>query len=88
MRIARGAPQRTPALRGAAFISNWNGLEVDDLFERTRISMPQEAPGSLSGQQVADVVAYLLQENGCSSGDSELPKDREFLKQIKIVSAW
>ena len=82
--IARGAMRRTPPLLGPAFLERWNGLTVGDLSERTRISMPQQAPGSLGSQQVADIVAYLLQQNGFPSGDIELPRERDLL-QIAIA---
>lgn len=86
-RLSHDAPQRTPPLLGPTFIGNWNGLAVGDLFERTRVSMPQQAPGSLTGQQVADIVAYLLQQNGFPSGNTELPKERDRLQHIRIVAA-
>ncbi len=82
--IARGAVKRTPPLLGRAFLDGWNGLAVGDLFERIRISMPQQSPGNLGGQQVADIVAYLLQQNGFPSGDVELPRERDLLQQIVI----
>ena len=47
-RAARVVPQRyirrresPPPLAGGEFLSNWNGLTVGDLFERTRKTMPQ-----------------------------------------------
>ena len=30
----------SPPLTGGAFLANWNGLTVGDLFERIRVSMP------------------------------------------------
>src|SRR6185436_10026913 len=47
-------------LTGGEFLAGWDGLTIGDLFERIRISMPQNAPGSLSGQQNADILAYVL----------------------------
>ncbi|PYR94394.1 MAG: class I cytochrome c, partial [Acidobacteria bacterium] len=35
----------TPALTGGAFMANWDGLTVGDLFDRIRISMPADRPG-------------------------------------------
>src|SRR5229473_1932633 len=37
-------------LTGGAFLSNWNGLTVGDLFDRIRKTMPQGALGKLSKQ--------------------------------------
>src|SRR5258708_3546121 len=52
-----------PPLTGAAFLSNWNGLPLGDLFERIRVSMPQDHPGRRTRQQNADILAYVLSVN-------------------------
>ena len=49
-----------PPLAGGEFMAGWDGLTIGDLFERIRISMPQNAPGSLSGQQNADILAFMF----------------------------
>jgi len=73
-----------PPLTGGAFIANWNGLTVGDLFERIRLSMPQDDPGRLSRQQDADVLAFLLSVNKYPAGKTELPRETETLKRIKF----
>lgn len=73
-----------PALVGDTFMSGWNGLTVGDLFERTRISMPQDKPGTLTRAQVADITAYLLQSNMFPTGAKELDQNDQVLKGIKI----
>jgi cytochrome c len=72
----------TPPLTGAAFTSNWDGLTVGDLVERIRISMPLNRPGTLSRQQNADVVAYILKFNQFPEGKDEMPREVQTLKQI------
>ena len=72
----------TPPLTGAVFMSNWDGLTVGDLVERIRISMPLNRPGTLSRQQNADVVAYILRFDQFPSGKEELPRDLTAQKQI------
>ncbi len=72
----------TPPLTGAAFMANWDGLTVGDLADRIRISMPLNSPGSLSRQQIADVVAYILQFNQFPAGKDELPREVLAMKQI------
>jgi S-disulfanyl-L-cysteine oxidoreductase SoxD len=76
--------ESAPPLAGAGFLSNWTGLTVGDLFERTRQSMPQNDPGRLSRAQNADVVAYMLSVNRFPEGKVELDKQTEALKQIRI----
>jgi mono/diheme cytochrome c family protein len=73
-----------PPLAGGEFLANWSGLTVGDLFERIRRSMPQDDPGRLSRQQNADVLAYLLSFNKFPDGKTELARDTEQLKQIRI----
>jgi mono/diheme cytochrome c family protein len=76
--------ETAPALAGAEFKSNWSGLSVDDLFERIKVSMPGDNPGSLSRQQTADILAFVLSENRFPAGTSELVREAEILKQIKF----
>jgi quinoprotein glucose dehydrogenase len=76
--------EMAPALSGGDFMSDWDGLTVGDLFERIRISMPQNAPGSLSGQQNADILAFVLASNKFPSGSTELAKEAMILKTIKF----
>jgi mono/diheme cytochrome c family protein len=74
----------SPPLRGAMFISNWAGLSLGSLYERNRISMPQFAPGSLTRQQNADILAYMLQENGYPAGSQDLATTKEAPEAILI----
>lgn len=77
-----GGIDAAPALTGGAFASNWNGVTLGDMVNRIRVSMPQDDPGSLSRQQVADVLAYILRANGFPAGKKELPRQTAFLRQI------
>ena len=76
--------QMAPALVGDDFLADFNGLTVGDLFDRTSISMPQNAPGSLTGAQNADILAFVLQANKFPTGQGELGKDSRILKDIKF----
>ncbi|HEV2201185.1 MAG TPA: cytochrome c [Bryobacteraceae bacterium] len=73
-----------PALIGGAFLANWDGLTVGDLFERIRISMPANSPGKLNREKVADILSYLLAMNRFPAGNSELDRRTEVLKEIRI----
>jgi mono/diheme cytochrome c family protein len=79
--------EAAPALAGPAFMGSWNEAPLGDLFERIRISMPQDKPGSLSRQQTAEIVAFILSVNKAPAGQVDLPGDLEVLKAIKIVPA-
>ena len=75
-----------PPLAGGAFQSNWTGLTVGDLAERIRISMPQGNEGTLSRQQVSDVIAAIFAVNEYPAAQMDLPKELEQLKQIQIAA--
>jgi S-disulfanyl-L-cysteine oxidoreductase SoxD len=73
-----------PALAGTEFLSNWGGLTVADLFERIRTTMPQNKAGSLTKEENAAIVAYILSACQFPAGKSALPQQTEVLKEIRI----
>lgn len=77
----------TPPLTGGAFMANWDGLTVGDLAERVRTTMPLTAPGSLSRQDTADTVAYMLRFNEFPPGKEELPREVPLMKEILIKAS-
>ena len=60
--------ESAPPLTGGAFLANWNGLTVGDLFDRIRKTMPQSAPGRLTRQQDSDILAFMLSANKFPAG--------------------
>ena len=81
-----GEGPATP-LSGPGFLANWNGLTMGAMVERTRTTMPFNQPGTLSRQQVADVLAFVLRANKFPAGQTELPRQSDALEQIKFVAA-
>jgi mono/diheme cytochrome c family protein len=75
-----------PALIGAAFAANYNGQTVGDLFDRNRTTMPVGKEGQLSGQQTADVTAFILQVNKFPAGETELSAQTMTLRQITYAA--
>jgi S-disulfanyl-L-cysteine oxidoreductase SoxD len=73
-------------LAGPVFTANWDGVSMGDMLERTRTSMPIDKPGSLSRQQVADVLAFVLSANKLPAGEVELPRQAEILNQIRFLA--
>ena len=80
----RGDQQMTPSLVGIAFTFRWKDKKLYDYFVGMRNTMPQSAPGSLSEETYADLVAYLLSEMGYPAGKDELSTDPKVLGAIKI----
>ena len=77
--------ESAPALTGPAFYSNWEGESLDALFERMRKSMPQDAPGSLSRAQNADILARMLETGGYPAGKTALDSQAGALLRIKVL---
>ena len=61
-----------PELAGPNFRNTWGGRPVSSLLGLIAATMPPEAAGSLSADQVASVTAYLLRANQVQVGGSEL----------------
>ena len=78
--------EMAPGLTGGEFTSNWNDLSLGDLFERMRISMPQNAPGSLSRTDNADILSYMLNKGNYPPGKTELPSQTEVLNGYKFLA--
>ena len=76
--------EMAPPLSGAEFMAGWDGLTAGDLYERIKSSMPQNAPGTMSGDQTADLMALIFMANKFPAGAKDLAKDSSVLKQIKI----
>lgn len=79
-----GSGQALP-LAGDAFTETWEGQTVGDLFDLIHNTMPQDKPGTLSSDTVADVISYLLQYNKYPVGKDELKGDPAMLKAIIIT---
>ncbi len=88
-RRLNGAPDdpdmvSTPPLARARFLRVWDGRSLATLLAYTRLTMPEDNPGSLGEQEYVDVVAYLLSMSRMPAGDGELPPDARSLAQIVI----
>jgi S-disulfanyl-L-cysteine oxidoreductase SoxD len=73
-------------LTGATFKSTWNGVSMGALFDRVRLSMPQDKPGSMTRQQVADLLAFILRVNNFPAGKEELARQTDILNSIVFRS--
>ena len=81
-----GGGEMAPGLTGGDFSSNWNDLSLGQLFDRMRTSMPQNNPGSLSRQQNADILSFILRKGSAPAGSAELPTQSEVLNTIKYMA--
>ena len=73
-----------PPLTGDGFVASWSGQPLSDLVGKIQGTMPEDAPGQLTREEAASLVAYVLQVGGFPAGSDELSADASELSQI----AW
>lgn len=73
-----------PPLTGR-LVANWAGGSVGGLHSYTQKAMPLFAPGSLSAENNAKLVAYILKANGYPAGSKPLPADSAALAKISFA---
>ena len=74
-------------LTGPTFNGNWNGVALGSMVDRMRMTMPLDKPGTLSRQQTADVLTYILSVNKFPAGKEELSRTAEILNQIQFKAS-
>lgn len=67
--------EMAPGLKGSGFTGGWSGATLWELADFTNATMPQDAPGRLSAQELNDIIAYILRENDYPAGSDELAID-------------
>lgn len=73
-----------PPLAGMDFLANWKGKTLGDLYEKTQTTMPATAPGTLTPEQAADVLSYLLKVSKYPEGTTALEGKMDALQPIAI----
>ena len=71
-----------PPLKGNDFRQKWGSRSAEALFTSTSTKMPPARPGTLGDVSYAQLLAFILQENGSQPGARELPADPEALKAM------
>jgi mono/diheme cytochrome c family protein len=84
--LSGGGVESAPALSGTKFLTRWEEQTLGDFFERTVRSMPQDAPGSLTRDQHADILAFILARNDFPAGTTDLSSRADVLTAIKIAA--
>ena len=81
------ACHRITDFAGGRFRVVWVGRTVGDLFVTMSTRMPGDNPGSLSPDEYADIIGYMLRENRYPEGDGDLAADAPTLQGIRIEAA-
>ena len=79
-----GVADLFPALAGDLFVETWQERSIGELFEAVSVTMPALDPGSLTPEQNADVVAFMLSASMYPSGPADLATDLDALNAIPI----
>ena len=74
-----------PPLAGPDFINGWKDMSVGALLNKIGMDMPSNAPGTLTPEQYADTLAYVLSVNKYPAGQTELPTDPVALKPVRMA---
>ena len=82
-----GGTDGATALIGPTFNGNWNNVPLDQMLDRVRLTMPMDKPASLSRQQTADALAFILSINKIPAGKTELPRQAEMLTLIQYKAS-
>jgi hypothetical protein len=72
------------SLAGNDFMVNWDGLTLDQLYDKMNTSMPSDNPKSVPSSKMIDILAYVLSKNSFPAGKVALPDSVAALKDIKF----
>jgi mono/diheme cytochrome c family protein len=75
-----GAP-----LRGSWFKEHWGDSDAGALFSYVKTAMPPDNPGGLNDTVYADILAFILRENGYPPAGQELPSDPNALQRMTLT---
>ena len=75
-----------PPIVGDEFLSEWAQWSVGDLYEFMTLEMPPKRSerAEVTTDMYADILAYILEQNGFPSGRAELPPDMDPLVNIDM----
>jgi mono/diheme cytochrome c family protein len=77
--------EMAPPLTGPTFTQNWNRQSLQALADRIR-AMPPETPGIVQGDDVVDVLSYMLERTGFPAAEDALSADGGVLAEIEFES--
>lgn len=71
-------------LRGSFFRNNWKGKTLGELVQNTYEKMPPDNVMSMSMQQYAEVVSFILSRNDIEPGDTPIEGHLESLNIVPL----
>jgi len=76
----------TPPLAGVEFWRRWGGSSVGSLYKKIQTTMPENRAGSLSGDEYAAIVSFLLKANELPAGQQDLPSELSTLNRLTMTN--
>lgn len=73
-----------PALVGAAFWNKWEGQSLAALYQITASTMPVNNPNGFSSIDYANLIAFMLQQNGLPAGATAMAANAGALVAIRL----
>ena len=73
---------------GHAFSVRWGGRPLSELYDAIKDKMPKNDPGTLTPEESAQLIAYVLKLNEVTAGKAALVGDPDALKKIRIETPW
>lgn len=73
-----------PPLKGSSFQEKYFNTTADALYGFMSSAMPPDRPGQLNPQTYADIMAFILSNNGVQAGAAELPADIDALGKLTV----
>lgn len=75
-----------PPLAGPDFRDDFDEMNIADLFEKIRYTMPANRRVRLNERESADLVSYILKFNGFPAGSSGLPATVDELRGVRFLA--
>jgi alcohol dehydrogenase (cytochrome c) len=76
-----------PALRGRSFDLQWNRKTLGDFYAYVHKQMPLGYPETLKAQEYADIVAYILAQNGLPAGQEKFTPQSPMNRVLRLGPA-
>lgn len=67
--------EMAPGLVGPGFVGGWSGETLFEFADFTNATMPQDAPGRLTADELNDIIAFILEANEYPAGSDALAID-------------
>jgi len=77
--------EEAPALGGENFFKTWEGRSVYELATQIKTAMPPDGSVTLTDEDTANAIAFILQTNGFPDGADKTLKTDATAKNINIV---